>query len=100
LSALPLPDFLGTVCFIEPTSFEFTPDQKGPLELLSRETGKPVSVLIAEALAAWQEYVRYARSHEGTNGSDEEPPVPVSKAHKPYLGTIYRGEFGHSRRGT
>jgi len=35
---------------MEPTPFELTPAQKGVLESLSRETGKPVSALIAEAL--------------------------------------------------
>jgi hypothetical protein len=75
--------FLATVCGMEPTLFELTPEQKGLLASLSRETGKPVSALIAEALAALQEHVRHAPSHKGTNGGNEEQPAPPPKVGKP-----------------
>jgi predicted DNA-binding protein len=35
---------------MEPTAFALTPEQKSLLEALARETGKPVSSLIAQAL--------------------------------------------------
>ena len=82
LPALPFPDFLDTVCLMEPTPFEFTPEQKGLLEALSRQTGKSVSALIAEALEGLQEDERPGRMNGGTNGGDEEKPAPPPKARK------------------
>jgi predicted DNA-binding protein len=35
---------------METTPFDLTPEQKGLLQSLSQETGKPISALIAEAL--------------------------------------------------
>jgi Ribbon-helix-helix domain len=64
---------------MEPTPFEFTPEQKSLLEALSRETGKPVSALIAEALEELQEHVH----HTHVNGNDEEQPAPPPNARKP-----------------
>jgi hypothetical protein len=65
---------------MEPTPFELTPEQKGLLESLSRETGKPVDVLLAEALEGLQEHV-YS-GHD--NGSHEEASsVPSQAPHKP-----------------
>lgn len=43
---------------MEQTSFELTPQQKGMLAALSRETGKPIPTLIAQALEELQEHER------------------------------------------
>ena len=43
---------------MEQTSFELTPQQKGLLATLSRETGKPIPALIAKALKELQEHER------------------------------------------
>ena len=69
---------------MEPTPFELTPAQKGVLESLSRETGKPVSALIAEALKELQEHVRHEDANGKANGSnEEEPAVPPQESRKP-----------------
>ena len=57
---------------MEPTPFELTPEQKSLLEALSRETGKSVSALIAEALEGLQEHVRHEHANGEANGNDEE----------------------------
>jgi hypothetical protein len=43
---------------MEQTPFELTPEQKGLLVTLSRETGKPIPALLAEALDELQEHLR------------------------------------------
>ena len=67
---------------MEPTPFEFTPEQKGLLESLSRETGQPVSALIDKALEGLQEDVRHEQTNGEANGSDEKdtaaPQRPAS----------------------
>src|SRR2546425_4085605 len=69
---------------MEPTPFELTPAQKGLLESLSRETGKPVPDLIAEALEGLQEHVHPQHANGETNGSDEHAAtVPPPEAPKP-----------------
>jgi hypothetical protein len=68
---------------MEPTPFAFTPEQQGLLEALSRETGKPVSALIAQALEALQAHVRPAHVNGGARDSDEEHPVPSLTVRKP-----------------
>ena len=40
---------------MEQTPFELTPEQKGILTTLSRETGKPIPALLDEGLEALQE---------------------------------------------
>ena len=72
---------------MEQTPFELTSEQKGLLATLSRETGKPIPALLAEALEVLQEHERLAHSHgHGTpNGSHEdvaaqhppEAPLPI-----------------------
>ena len=57
---------------MESTPYDLTPEQKGLLESLSRETGKPVSALIAQALEALQEHAR----PEQANG-EETTPQPI-----------------------
>jgi hypothetical protein len=49
---------------MERTPFELTPEQKGMLDLLSRETGKPIPTLLAEALEELQERVHRSRDHD------------------------------------
>ena len=54
------------------TPFELTPEQKGILATLSRETGKSIPALLAEALEVLQE-------HEHLHHSPDEissPPPP------------------------
>jgi hypothetical protein len=64
--------------FMEPTPFELTPEQKGFLESLSRETGKPVPALIAKALDGLQEHVPpHPVNGEPTDGES------ASAAHPP-----------------
>ena len=53
---------------MEQTPFELTPEQKGILATLSRETGKPIATLIAQALAELQ-------AHETSNGHDPVAPT-------------------------
>lgn len=52
---------------------EFTPEQKGFLESLSRETGTPVSALIDKALDKLREE-RDAQSQSAVNGTAEAAP--------------------------
>jgi hypothetical protein len=81
---LPSLNFLGTVCFMESTPFEFTPAQKGLLESLSRETGKPVSALIDKALEGLREDVRHEQDTGDAHGSDEAAPArPPQEPRKP-----------------
>ena len=49
---------------MEQTPFELTPEQKGMLATLSRETGKPIPALLAEALEVLQEHERLGTPHE------------------------------------
>ena len=72
---------------MEPTSFELTPKQKGILATLSRETGKPISALLDEALEVLQEHEHSSHDHgTGTTGgpkmtaptaSQQEAPKPI-----------------------
>jgi hypothetical protein len=70
---------------MEQTPFELTPAQKGLLATLSRETGKPIPALLAEALAVLQEHERLAHDHKTSNGHEaaapaaEETPRPFWK---------------------
>jgi hypothetical protein len=59
---------------MEQTPFEFTPEQKGLLATLSRETGKPIPALLAEALDVLQEHERLAhpQGHGTRNGNQED----------------------------
>jgi hypothetical protein len=53
---------------MEPTPFELTPEQKGMLASLSRETGKPVATLLAAIAAALEELEEHERPQRHTNG--------------------------------
>jgi hypothetical protein len=65
---------------MEPTPFDLTPEQKGMLASLSRETGKPIPALIAKALEGLQEHERLPHQH-GT--SNEHAPVAPAAAASP-----------------
>jgi len=64
---------------MEQTSFEFTPEQKGLLATLSRETGKPIPALLAEALDVLQEHERSGHDHGTTGHREATAPVASSQ---------------------
>jgi hypothetical protein len=61
---------------MEQTPFELTPEQKGILATLSRETGKPIPALLAEALEVLQEHERLNQQHD--NVPSTSPPATRS----------------------
>jgi hypothetical protein len=61
---------------MEQTPFELTPEQKGMLASLSRETGKPVPTLLAKALEELQEHERPDHANGETNGHETEALAP------------------------
>ena len=61
---------------MEPTPFELTPEQKGILATLSRETGKPIPALLTEAWEALQEHERL--NHQRDDVSSTSPPATRS----------------------
>ncbi len=70
---------------MEQTPFELTPEQKGLLATLSRETGKPIPALLDEALDALQEHERPGHAKGETNGNREatDPAASSQEASKP-----------------
>ena len=58
------------------TPFELTPEQKGLLATLSRETGKSIPALLAEALDGLQEHIR---AHDAQAPSLTPSPTPTMK---------------------
>ena len=67
--------FPGMVMAMETTPFELTPEQKGMLASLSRETGKPIPALIAKALEDLQEHEHAGHTNGETNGHETEAPA-------------------------
>jgi hypothetical protein len=63
---------------MEQTPFELTSEQKGLLATLSRETGKPISALLAEALEVLQEHER--AGHDRGTTDHHETPAPVASS--------------------
>jgi hypothetical protein len=64
---------------METPPFELTPEQKGMLASLSRETGKPMATLlaaIAAALEELQEREQAAHAQDEANGHETEAPAP------------------------
>ena len=59
---------------MEQTPFELTPEQKGMLASLSRETGKPIPALSAEALEELQEHAHLGRDHDQASDHHEQAP--------------------------
>ena len=78
---------------MEHTPFELTPEQKGMLASLSHETGKPIPLLLTEALEELQERERSGHAHGETNGHETEAPAP-QEAYKPIWERI-RETFGN-----
>jgi hypothetical protein len=68
---------------METTPFELTPEQKGLLESLARETGKAIPALLAEALDELQEHVRPGQGQRETNsgkaGESKKTSVQTQK---------------------
>ena len=63
---------------MEQTPFELTPEQKGILATLSRETGKPVPALLAEALEVLQEHARLNHPRDEVSGPPPSAPFQPS----------------------
>jgi hypothetical protein len=61
---------------METNPFDLTPEQKGLLVSLARETGKSISTLIAVALDELQEHVHGGQDYAEEDGHGE-PPAPV-----------------------
>jgi hypothetical protein len=81
---------------MEPTSFELTPEQKGMLASLSRETGKPASTLlaaIAAALEELQEREHVDHVHGETNGSEQTPGVSPSPPKPKHIWELFADAF-------
>jgi hypothetical protein len=62
---------------MDTTPFDLTPEQKGMLAALARETGRPIPTLIAQALAALQEHVQRPPETGAANGHEATPPAAV-----------------------
>jgi len=62
---------------MDTTLFDLTPEQQGLLAALSRETGRPIPALIAQALADLQEHVQRDRETGAANGHETAAPVAV-----------------------
>ena len=61
---------------METTPFDLTPEQKGLLVALARETGKPIPTLIAEALDKLQAHIR---AHGARAPHPTPPPAQTVK---------------------
>ncbi len=59
---------------METTPFELTPEQKGLLASLARETGKAIPTLITEALDELQERVHPRPGAQAIPGKDQTTP--------------------------
>ena len=68
---------------METTPFAFTPEQKGLLESLSRETGKPIPALIEQALEDLQEHEHAGQAPSKTNGHETAAPT-AAETTKPF----------------
>jgi predicted DNA-binding protein len=60
------------------TPFDLTTEQKDLLKSLSQETGKSISVLLAEALEGLRDHVRLGHLRNGKHG-DKQQVEPPSK---------------------
>ncbi len=80
---------------METTPFDLTPEQKGLLASLARETGKPIPVLLAEALEELQEHVRSGHVHEEGNGHGSTiSTVPSPRAKEKPIWEVAEELFG------
>ena len=62
---------------MEPKLFELTPEQKGMLSSLSRETGRSIPALIAAALEELQEHVHSQHDNGEPHSDDADQGVPL-----------------------
>ena len=70
---------------METTPFDLTPEQKGVLASLSRETGKPIPALIAKALKELQVHERSGHSDgERQAGTASPADARLREAHQPF----------------
>ena len=60
---------------MDTTPFELTPEQKGMLASLSRQTGRSIPALIAEALEELQEHVHSQQGNGETHGGNANQEV-------------------------
>jgi len=63
---------------METTLFDLTPEQKGLLVTLARETGKSIPALIAEALKELQEHAHRGRDHDKEAATHPDATHPSS----------------------
>jgi hypothetical protein len=61
---------------METTPFDLTPAQKSLLEALACETGKAISVLLAEVLEGLQDHVRQSPGNGEVHGSNQDHAGP------------------------
>src|SRR5712692_9348383 len=62
---------------MEVTPFDLTPEQKGLLVTLARETGKPIPALLAKALEGLQKHAGRGRERdEETEQPQQTTPTP------------------------
>jgi len=68
---------------METTPFDLTPEQKGMLASLSRETGRPIPALLAAALESLQEHVHAEQAQHPGNGEhgNTAAALPPKKKH-------------------
>ena len=66
---------------METNPFDLTPEQKGLLVSLARETGKPIPTLIAEALDELQEHVHPRPGAPAASGNGDQTRSPAD--HEP-----------------
>ena len=62
---------------METTPFDLTPAQKGLLEVLARETGKAIPVLLDEALEGLKAHVRHSSGNGEVHGSNQDHTGPL-----------------------
>ena len=68
---------------MDTTPFNLTPEQKGMLVSLSRETGKPIPTLIAEALKELQAHERAGQTNgEKQAGQESHTDARSGEAHQ------------------
>ena len=67
---------------METTPFELTPAQQGLLQSLSQETGKPIPILIDEALEGLERQIRPGSVNGAHGRGAEEDAVPSTPLEK------------------
>ena len=81
--SLAAPEFPWYGVVMEPTPFELTPEQKGMLASLSRETGKPLPTLLAAIAAALEELQEHERLTHAHGTLNEHEPA-TAETPKPF----------------